>query len=59
MNNDVRSILVLIVIFLGFFLLGFVSAIKLYNHDTFDCTNTCGGAHYVYSDNACYCEAGK
>lgn len=27
-----------------------------YQHDTFDCTNKCAGAHSVQLNHKCYCE---
>jgi len=56
------------VVFLFVFILDLSLALALgygvgqssYKHDTFDCTNTCGGKHSIqyYVDNikVCYCE---
>lgn len=27
-----------------------------YRHDTFDCTNKCGGAHSIELNQTCFCE---
>jgi hypothetical protein len=61
MNNDNYAGGVLIVLILGlFFAFGFLAAKSNYQHDTFDCTNTCGGKHsiqyYVDNNKVCFCE---
>lgn len=49
----------LVFVILGlFFAFGFGAGRDSYKHDTFDCTNTCGGKHSIqYANKACYCEA--
>ena len=59
MNNDAGGLLVLVGIVLAIFTIGFWSATNMYKHDTFDCTNLCGGKHSIYNNNACYCEVGE
>jgi hypothetical protein len=59
MNNDAGGLLVLVGIVLAIFTIGFWSATSMYKHDTFDCTNLCGGKHSIYNNNVCYCEAGE
>ena len=56
------------VVFLFVFILDLSLALALgygvgqssYKHDTFDCTNICGGKHsiqyYVENNKVCYCE---
>jgi 6-phosphogluconolactonase (cycloisomerase 2 family) len=58
MNNDAGGLLVLVGIVLAIFTIGFWSATSMYKHDTFDCTNSCGGKHSIYNTNTkiCYCE---
>ena len=31
---------------------------RSYQHDTFDCTKKCAGAHSIQFNNLCYCEEG-
>jgi hypothetical protein len=42
---------------------GYSAAKAEYQHDTFDCTNTCGGKHsiesYVGNNKVCFCEASE
>ena len=59
MNGEGAGLLALSGIVLGIFVLGFLSALALFKHDTFDCTNLCGGKHSIYNNNVCYCEAGE
>jgi hypothetical protein len=61
MNSDDRgALLTLIVgIVLVFFVTGFWTALTLYKHDTFECTNLCGGKHSIYNNDACYCKIGE
>lgn len=58
MNNEAAGLSVLIGIALGIFVMGFWSALTFYRHDTFNCTNSCGGKHSIYNTNTkiCYCE---
>jgi hypothetical protein len=57
MNNEAGGLLVFVGIVLAIFVMGFWSALTIYKHDTFDCTNTCDGNHSIYTNNVCYCEA--
>ncbi len=59
MNNEAAGLSVLVGIVLGFFVMGFWSALTNYKHDTFDCTNSCGGKHSIYTNNVCYCKVGE
>ena len=56
MNSDGASILAFGGIVLGIFVMGFWSALALFKHDTFVCTNLCGGKHSIYNNDACYCK---
>ena len=57
-DNPVVFLLVLILVLLS---LGYGAGQSSYKHDTFDCTNICGGKHsiqyYVENNKVCYCEA--
>ena len=62
MNNEAGGLLTLVGIVLAIFVIGFWSVLTIYKHDTFDCTNVCGGKHSIqHSVNnvkvVCYCEA--
>ena len=65
MYNDNSIGVIFITLVLGiFFGLGFWISKSSYQHDTFDCTNVCGGRHSIqHSVNnvkvVCYCEAGE
>ena len=61
MTQDDRTAFAIIMSGVGLvvFVMGFWSALTMYRHDTFDCTNTCGGKHSIYNNNICYCEASK
>ena len=45
------------------YLIGSFVAVSRFQHDTFDCTNTCGGKHsiesYVGNNKVCFCEASE
>jgi len=59
-NDNTLGVLVVVFIFI-FFALGYGAAKSEYQHDTFNCTNTCGGKHsiesYVGNNKVCFCEA--
>ena len=59
MNNNGVGLLFLVGFVLAIFVMGFWSGLKIYKHDTFDCTNTCDGKHSIYNNNVCYCEVQK
>ncbi len=53
MNNDSYNAvggLVFVGFVFGIFILGFWSALTIYKHDTFDCTNICDGKHSIYTN---------
>jgi hypothetical protein len=50
---------IIVGLFLGVFVMGLWAGLTMYRHDTFDCTNVCGGKHSIYNNNVCYCEAGE
>ena len=56
MNSEGAGLLALSGIVLGIFVIGFLSALAFFKHDTFDCTNTCDGKHSIYTNNVCYCK---
>jgi hypothetical protein len=56
---DNVGVLMFVGLVLMIYLIGFGVGMKQYSHDTFDCTNSCGGAHSVYNDNTCYCKVGE
>ena len=62
MSGDYVVFLFVLILDLIFaFALGLGAGQASYKHDTFDCTNTCGGKHtiqyYVDNNKVCYCEA--
>ena len=62
MSGDRADVFLLVLILVLFFALslGYGIGQSRYKHDTFDCTNTCGGKHsiqyYVENNKVCYCE---
>jgi hypothetical protein len=58
MNSDGTSFLVFGGI-IAIFMMGVWTALTFYKYDTFDCTNSCGGKHSIYTNNACYCKVGE
>ena len=59
-GDNTLGILFVIFIFCIFAAVGYYAAKSEYQHDTFDCTNTCGGKHsieyYVDNNKVCFCE---
>ena len=60
-DNPVVFLLVFILDLSLALALGYGAGQSSYKHDTFDCTNICGGKHtiqyYVENNKVCYCEA--
>jgi hypothetical protein len=60
MSGDNPVVFLIPLILAIFFAFGYSAGQSSYKHDTFGCTNTCGGKHSIqyYVDNikVCYCE---
>lgn len=59
-GNHPVVFLLLLILFLFFALSLGYGIQSRYKHDTFDCTNICGGKHsiqyYIKNNKVCYCE---
>jgi hypothetical protein len=62
-GDNTLGALVVVFILCIFAAFGYSAAKAEYQHDTFDCTNTCGGKHsiqyYVENNKVCFCEASE
>jgi hypothetical protein len=60
MSSDHPILFLLVLILVLCFAFGYGAGQSSYKHDTFDCTNICGGKHsiqyYVENNKVCYCE---
>jgi hypothetical protein len=59
-NDNTLGGLLVVFILCIFAAFGYCTAKAEYQHDTFDCTNTCDGKHsiqyYINNNKVCFCE---